>query len=189
MFRAPTRTLVLRRATPADLQQIMAIERVSFPTPWSETGMYRELRSQDGGVYYAAEVAGRVVGYVGAWMYSGEAHILTIAVDAAYRRQGIGEILMLVILDHARRLGCDRAVLEYRVSNAAARALYAKLGFVEVAVRPHYYTDTHEDAICAVIDDLCTDERGEELARLAERWEQRYEWELVLVRRQAGPGH
>lgn len=174
------RELTLRRGVVADLTEIMAIERASFPTPWSQASMERELSSQDGSVYYVAEVGGRVAGYVGAWMYGGEAHVLTIAVREDQRGEGLGELLMLAVLEHAWRRGCDRCVLEYRVSNARAEALYRKLGFEAVAIRPGYYTDTDEDAVCALINDLDTSARQEKLLGLRRQWETRHGWTVRL---------
>ncbi len=168
--------LTLRRGVIADLAEIMAIERASFPTPWSQESMERELSSQNGSVYYVVEVEGRVAGYAGAWMYSGEAHVLTIAVREDQRGEGFGELLMLAVLEHAWRRGCDRCVLEYRVSNTRAEALYRKLGFEAVAIRPGYYTDTDEDAVCALISDLDSPARQEKLAELRRQWETRHAW-------------
>ncbi|MBC7287143.1 MAG: ribosomal protein S18-alanine N-acetyltransferase, partial [Armatimonadetes bacterium] len=171
--------VTVRRARVTDLGDIMRIERESFPTPWSENSMARELRNQDGSLYFVVEVAGHVCGYVGGWTFGGQLHILTIAVDREWRGLGLGELLMLVVLDAARQRGCSRAVLEYRVSNVVAEALYRKLGFNAVAVRPGYYVDTGEDAVCATIEDLLTDERGAELARLREVWQQKHGWHVV----------
>jgi ribosomal-protein-alanine N-acetyltransferase len=176
------RLLVLRRAKETDLPEIMPIERASFPTPWSEQGMRRELCGQNGAVYYVAEVDGHVVGYVGAWIYAREVHILTIAVDVTWRGQGLGEILMLTILEHGQQMGCNRAVLEYRLSNFVAEALYRKLGFVAVGIRPGYYTDTNEDAVSAALDDLDAPARREHLAALRTQWEKCHGWIVVSPR-------
>lgn len=173
--------VLVRRARPEDLRYIMPIERASFATPWSEESMRSELSHQDGAVYYVVESDGSVEGYVGAWMYSGEAHILTIAIAPARRGQGLGELLMLTILEHAYKAGCDSAVLEYRVSNKIAEALYLKLGFRPVAVRPGYYTDNNEDAVCALMDDLEDRERQRYLATLRHQWESDHGWTVVSV--------
>ena len=175
------RTVIVRRARLTDLAEIMEIERDSFPTPWSEISMARELRGQGGTLYLVAEVEGRVRGYVGGWTFGGQLHILTLAVHRSFRGQGLGELLMLEIMDAARQRGCSRVVLEYRVSNTVAEALYRKLGFSAVAVRPRYYADTGEDAICATIEDLRSPERVAALRRLREKWEKRHGWRLVTA--------
>ncbi len=173
------RTVIIRRANLADLSEIMEIERHSFPTPWSEASMARELRAQDGTLYYVAEVDGHVRGYVGGWTFGGQLHILTLAVHKDFRGLGLGELLMLTILDAARRRACSRVVLEYRVSNTVAEALYRKLGFHAVAVRPRYYADTGEDAVCATIEDLQSPERAAALEQLRRQWEQRHDWRVL----------
>ncbi|MCD6351444.1 MAG: ribosomal protein S18-alanine N-acetyltransferase [Armatimonadetes bacterium] len=177
------RLLVLRRARLGDLPDIMAIERSSFPTPWSEQDVRREITAGEGSAYLVAEVVQgdehEIAGYVGAWLYAGEVHILTLAVHQRWRKQGLGERLMLEVLNHAATKGCDRAVLEYRVSNKAAAALYAKLGFKPVAIRPHYYIDNGEDAVSALMDDLATPQRQQILNRLRKEWEQRHDWQVV----------
>jgi ribosomal-protein-alanine N-acetyltransferase len=76
-----------------------------------------------------------------------EAHISTLAVPARYRRHGFGELLLIALLDEARRLGAQRGTLEVRVSNSGAQALYAKYAFEEAGRRRGYYNDNGEDAL------------------------------------------
>ena len=89
----------------------------------------------------------RVLGVVGLWCMMGEGHIVTIAVREAYRRQGIGELLLIAIMDTAQDAGQDGVTLEYRISNQGARKLYEKYGFMQVGVRARYYSDNQEDAV------------------------------------------
>jgi ribosomal-protein-alanine N-acetyltransferase len=91
--------------------------------------------------------ASPVLGYGGFWLMHDEAHISTLAVRAGWRRLGLGELLLIALLDEARRLGAYRATLEVRVSNVAAQALYAKYGFEQVGRRKAYYSDNREDAL------------------------------------------
>lgn len=81
------------------------------------------------------------------WFIVDEVHIATIAVDLEYRRMRIGQKLLAAILKDALVSGARHAFLEVRETNTAAREMYRKFGFVEVGKRPHYYSDTHEDAI------------------------------------------
>jgi ribosomal-protein-alanine N-acetyltransferase len=87
------------------------------------------------------------LGYGGFWLMYDEAHISTLAVRAELRRQGLGELLLIGLLDEARRAGALCATLEVRVSNAAAQALYTKYGFEQAGRRKAYYTDNQEDAL------------------------------------------
>ena len=89
----------------------------------------------------------RILGVVGLWCMMGEGHIVTIAVREAYRRQGIGELLVVAIIDAAQEAGQDGVTLEYRISNSGARKLYEKYGFTQVGVRARYYSDNQEDAV------------------------------------------
>ncbi len=68
-----------------------------------------------------------------------EAELLTIAVDPARRRRGIGAALLGEALATASARGAAEMFLEVAAANAAARALYAAAGFAEVGCRPAYY--------------------------------------------------
>ncbi len=76
-----------------------------------------------------------------------EAHITTFAVHPAWRRQRIGERLLLAFLDVAVDRSAHEATLEVRLSNLPARKLYEKYGFRPVGLRPRYYSDDGEDAL------------------------------------------
>ncbi|MFW6195079.1 MAG: ribosomal protein S18-alanine N-acetyltransferase [Chloroflexota bacterium] len=89
----------------------------------------------------------QMVGYAGIWFMSDEAHITAIGVREEERRKGIGELLMLAVLDAARRYGSREVTLEVRKSNEGAQALYRKYGFLEAGLRKRYYVDNQEDAI------------------------------------------
>jgi ribosomal-protein-alanine N-acetyltransferase len=87
-----------------------------------------------------------VLGYAGFWMLVDDAHIATIAVHPQWRGRGLGELLLLSLLEHAAKTDAVRATLEVRVSNHVARDLYSKYGFAIVSRRKHYYADNNEDA-------------------------------------------
>jgi ribosomal-protein-alanine N-acetyltransferase len=145
----------------------MAIEESSFPTPWPRSSMVEELQRPRGALYLAAERDGVLVGYAGMWCFAGEAHIMNIAVDLECRRLGIGEALLLRLLERAVAMGATYAFLECRPSNRRALALYEKLGFRRYGRRPNYYRDTGEDALLLACEDLAN-------GRLEGRWP---EWE------------
>jgi ribosomal-protein-alanine N-acetyltransferase len=88
-----------------------------------------------------------LVGYGGLWIGVDEGHITTIAVHPAYRRQGIGELLLNGLIDLGFEMHATMLTLEVRVSNVAAQNLYLKYGFVPVGQRPRYYLDNGEDAM------------------------------------------
>ncbi len=95
----------------------------------------------------------RIVGIIGFWIMAGEAHISTIGVRQAYRRQGIGELLLISAIELAQILQAHVITLEVRASNSVAQALYEKLGFNKVGVRRGYYKD-REDAVIMTTDHI-----------------------------------
>lgn len=94
-----------------------------------------------------ATATGYVVGIAGFWIMVDEAHITTIAVRKAYQRQGIGEQLLISVIEMAARLSAKVVTLEVRISNIPAQMLYEKYGFQRVGLRRAYYTDNGEDAL------------------------------------------
>jgi len=88
-----------------------------------------------------------VLGFASIWVMADEAHLTNIAVRKQHQRQGIGELLLISIIDLAAELKADFITLEVRVSNTAAQSLYQKYGFTKVSARPGYYTDNREDAL------------------------------------------
>ncbi|MGD9496706.1 MAG: ribosomal protein S18-alanine N-acetyltransferase [Armatimonadota bacterium] len=161
--------VILRRAQMHDLDEIAAIERVSFPSPWSRSLLAAELRQADA-TYLVAEIAGEIAGFVGMWHVLDDAHICTLAVAPRWRGQGLGELLVLAALRRAIQVGADVVHLEYRVSNTTAARLYEKLGFARVGMRPGYYSDTGEDAVIARIAGLATPAGQRRLDEAWERW-------------------
>jgi ribosomal-protein-alanine N-acetyltransferase len=130
----------------ADLDDVMEIENASFSLPWSRWMFERELMDRTHSRFFVARSGDEIAGYIGFWLVLEEVHIVTIAVRSDYRRRGIGSILMLEALNEALRLGAEKATLEVRVTNLPAQELYRKLGFIAVAIRKRFYSDTGEDA-------------------------------------------
>jgi ribosomal-protein-alanine N-acetyltransferase len=136
-----------------DLDRVVAIERQCFPTAWRRESYERELLNSNAR-YLVAAVGARVVGYAGMWVIPPEAHITTIAVEPEYRRRGIGERLLVALLEAAQDMGASRVTLEVRESNQIARTLYEKYGFEAVAYMRGYYPDTGEDAVVMWLNGL-----------------------------------
>lgn len=130
-----------------DIGRVLEIEQVSFPTPWPRDAYTHELRENRLACYLVARITSEIVGYTGMWVILDEAHVTTIAVDPRYRRQHIGERLLVALLDEAMRRGARWVTLEVRKSNYGAQALYRKYGFKEIGIRRGYYSDNREDAI------------------------------------------
>jgi len=138
-----------------DLDAVLEIERASFKTPWSRQAFLHELeRNRVAGLWVAraarsgaADGTSPVVGYLCLWVVVDEVHVTNLAVDPAWRGEGIGRRLLGALLAYHRAAGARRAFLEVRPDNAWARRLYHGLGFQEVGRRRGYYIDTGEDAL------------------------------------------
>ena len=154
MVARPPVAVVVDRMTVEDLPAVEEIEHESFTTPWPANAYRSELEKNRLAHYIVARYDDRVVGFAGLWMMVDEAHITTFAVRTAWRRQGIGERLLLALLDIAKARGAREATLEVRPSNHQARRLYEKYGFLLVGVRPRYYSDNNEDALIMTTDTL-----------------------------------
>jgi ribosomal-protein-alanine N-acetyltransferase len=164
-----------RPMTEADINQVAEIERESFPTAWPHTAYKRELANSMARYLVVVDRAHEplpvppeeprsffsflrkhsepqstseyIVGYVGVWLLVDEAHIVAIAVREAYRRQGLGELLLAESIELALNHHQEVVTLEVRASNLVAQALYEKYRFLKVGVRRRYYSDNNEDAI------------------------------------------
>jgi ribosomal-protein-alanine N-acetyltransferase len=132
---------------PEDLERVLEIEQVSFPTPWPRDAYSHELRENRLACYVVARVMHKIVGYAGMWVILDEAHVTTIAVEPDSRRRRIGERLLIALMEETMKRGARWVTLEVRKSNAVAQALYRKYGFKEIGVRKAYYSDNREDAI------------------------------------------
>jgi ribosomal-protein-alanine N-acetyltransferase len=136
------------------LRGVLRIEEGAYPRPWSLSLFRSELALQDQRTYLVALRDGRVVGYGGVMYVLPDAHVTTIAVDEALRRQGIGTRLLLVLCRAAVDKGATALTLEVRASNEAAQALYRRFGFAPAGVRKGYYADTGEDALVMWAHDI-----------------------------------
>lgn len=139
---------------PEHLNQVEAIEKASFPTPWSRSSFAFEITQNNFAFYVVAAAEEEVLGYGGMWLILDEAHITNLAVHPEHRGKRIGRALMMELMRRAVMMGITRMTLEVRPSNLAARRLYKSLGFEERGLRKRYYTDTKEDAIIMWNDNL-----------------------------------
>jgi len=191
----------IRQMTEADIAQVAEIERQSFPTTWPRTAYRRELANRLARYLVVFDrrraapeqppsrrtlidalmrrpepltTTDYIVGYVGVWLLVDEAHIVAIAVRDAYRRQGIGELLLADTLDLALANRQEVVTLEVRRSNEAAQALYEKFGFLKVGARRRYYSDNHEDAIIMSTPPIRSEPFLERLAQRRRELERRW---------------
>ncbi|HEX3016161.1 MAG TPA: ribosomal protein S18-alanine N-acetyltransferase [Desulfobacteria bacterium] len=129
------------------LDEVLEIEKQSFPTPWSRYAFNCELNDNEFAHYFCVTHQNKVVGYMGVWVIIDEGHITNVAIHQDYRNRGLGELLMRTVASRCLALGVERMTLEVRTSNLIAQSLYKRLGFTSAGIRKGYYTDTQEDAI------------------------------------------
>jgi [ribosomal protein S18]-alanine N-acetyltransferase len=108
----------------------------------------------------------RLAGFAGMWIMYDEAHITTIGVDPDYRGQGLGELMLVAMIDESLRRGATWITLEVRVSNDLAQGLYRKYGFIVQGTRRRYYSDNGEDAYIMWSRSLKDPDYLEEIERL-----------------------
>jgi len=139
----------IRRLAYSDLPAVIAIERRSFPTPWSLAMFVLEL-SKPSGICLAATDGDELLGYLVCSRYDQVWHLMNVAVAPEHRRSGIARGLIAKLVDEAG--GKLPFTLEVRVSNSPAIAMYKMLGFRSAGVRPRYYQDNGEDALIMWLD-------------------------------------
>lgn len=127
------------------LEDLSEIDAVSH-APWSKEGFKSELTNAVATYFVAETEDKKAIGYIGYWWSFTEVQITFLAVHPDFRRQGIAEHLVRYAADKCRKIDVQTMQLEVRRGNGAAIALYEKMGFVKVGVRPKYYGGT-EDAI------------------------------------------
>jgi [ribosomal protein S18]-alanine N-acetyltransferase len=142
---------MVRPMRPADLDEVMWIERRSFSAPWEES-TFRGLMRRRSAALFVAESGDEVIGYSVLWFAADEGELGDIAVLPEARGRGIGRLLLRESIKVAVDRGARFLYLEVRDSNAAARGLYEKFGFSIAGVRKQYYTGPAEDAIVMRLD-------------------------------------
>ncbi len=162
---------IIRPMAEADIPAVVAIDRMSFPTPWPASSYHYEINQNRRSFYYvllrpsggtrpesgrpgwrswlrpglSCPRASSVTGYVGLRLERGHSHISTLAVHPDWRGRGLGEVLLYTVIRQTLDLGLARVTLEVRASNVVAQQLYLKYGFRFTGIEPGYYR-SGEDA-------------------------------------------
>lgn len=143
--------MMIRRMEKRDLLQVEAIETALFSDAWSEQGFEDTLNSP----YVISLVAideaeDMILGYIIMYVSFEEGEISNVAVAKSAQNRGIGSALMQAILEKGLEESVTRFILEVRVSNTPAIALYKKFGFTEIGIRRDFYEKPREDALIMV---------------------------------------
>lgn len=133
-----------------DLSEIIAIERASFPSPWTENIFRGELSNQISRIIVGRDDISHgngVAGYIVYWLVADEMHLHNLAVRRELRRLRVASLLLEEAIRSAKSEGARRITLEVRRSNLPAQELYKKFDLSVKDIRPGYYGDTGEDAL------------------------------------------
>jgi len=119
-----------------------------------------------------------ITGFAGFWIMAREAHITSIAVREVRRRQGIGELLLISVINLATELNARIITLEVRVSNTIAQSLYYKYDFTQTGLRHNYYIDNKEDAVIMSTENITSAPFQAHLQRLKQAHSRK--WGIAL---------
>ena len=126
---------------PAHVAGVERLEQLCFAHPWQRADLEAQLTNPCARFLVAVR-GDKVVGYLGVQVVCGEGSVTNVAVDPTYRRRGIARALFGACFAAGE---LDFLTLEVRPSNAAALALYRRMGFAQLARRSGLYTAPHED--------------------------------------------
>ena len=139
--------LAMAPMTLGDLDEVLAIERVCFQTPWSRAAFRYELAQNRVARGWVMRVGREVGGYLCWWEIAHEIHITNLAVHPRFRRQGLARALLGALLQEGEGAAVEQVFLEVRPTNDGALGLYRAFGFQVIGRRKGYYLDTGEDAL------------------------------------------
>jgi len=135
-----------------DIEAILEIEQVAFKSPWPREVFEMEFKNNRAYNIVCVDNTGTLVGYCLSWLIYDEIHILKVAVNESCQNQGLGRSMIEDTLEYFIAKGANHAILEVRLDNVSAIALYEKLGFEEIRIRKNYYRETGEDALIMLLD-------------------------------------
>lgn len=141
---------MLRKMLEKDLDAVLQIEEKVFHGRWNRNHFLYEINENEFAYLYVLEKNDQIVGYFDLWITFETAQVATIAIAPDMQRKGYGTYLMEEMVKMADRELCETMMLEVRVSNSKAIALYEKNGFIQMNIRKGYYNDNNEDAIVMV---------------------------------------
>ena len=147
--------LAIRSMEIKDINSVIKINSLSFPTNWSRDSLEKEMLDNKYARYKVALIDGMIIGYGGMWIIVDEAHITNIAVHPEYRGIGVGANILDSLIGTCEHENIPSITLEVRSSNKTAKRLYTKFGFFEEGIRKAYYADNKEDAIIMWKKDIC----------------------------------
>ncbi|MFV2038843.1 MAG: ribosomal protein S18-alanine N-acetyltransferase [Acidimicrobiales bacterium] len=148
------------------LRDVMRIDALVYPTPWSRKLWITELRRENR-VYLAAHRGEMLVGYVGALVAEEDVHVMTIVAAPDHQQLGVGTRLLIEVITRGVDAGCTALTLEVRAGNEPAKALYRRFGMAPAGIRRGYYEPDKEDALVMWVRDIDSSSYRERMRRIA----------------------
>lgn len=146
---SPITSTLIVPMTPQQLDAVLAIEAVAYAFPWSRGNFVDSLAAG-----HLAQVLrgadGELLGYLLALRGFEEMHLLNLTVAPSEHGRGHARHLLEWLVQECRRQDARKLWLEVRESNARARRIYERFGFVHIGERKGYYPAAHgrrEDAV------------------------------------------
>ena len=148
---------MIRRMKAEDIPAVMKIEEICFTSRWNESMFLYEIEENEFGSFFVYCVDERIVGFIDFWITFETCQLANLAIHPDAQGHGYAKELMDTMVRYANEAGCENIMLEVRVSNQAARHLYASYDFIEMNIRKGYYNDNGEDAIvmCKALGGNC----------------------------------
>lgn len=140
----------LSEAGARDAHAIARLHAVSFRRGWSD-GEFERLLIERNVVAHRATRGRALDGFILSRLAANEAEILSVAVSPSRRGQGLARAMLNLHLRRLAGLGTQAVFLEVDEDNAAARRLYARAGFQEVARRAGYYQHAGGNTATALV--------------------------------------
>ena len=139
---------IVSPAQTVDVAEIKRIEIECMLSPWTTESYFREFEREDSVVLKAQDHDGSISGFLlGRAPRQNEAAIYNIGTAAAFRRKGIGSLLLDEFRNQAIARSSSVIWLEVRASNEPAINFYLSKGFVRRGVRKSFYSDPVDDAL------------------------------------------
>ncbi|GAB4541907.1 MAG: ribosomal protein S18-alanine N-acetyltransferase [Pleurocapsa sp.] len=142
--------LVIKPITQGDLSLTVALDQVCFDGLWAKEAYLREIDSPNSsllGLWLQHGDRPKLIGIGCLWSIVEEAHITLLGIHPDYQKQGLGQFLLLTLLQDGVVRQLEWATLEVNAHNLPAISLYQKFGFAIAGKRPKYYQKTGEDAL------------------------------------------
>lgn len=148
-----------------NIADVLKLEKACFGEGWTSTPFDRELDRSDCS-YFVATDNDVIIGYGGSWTILEELHITIMAVHPTFRKNKIGQHLLVKLIKEGLNSGAKWVTLEVKATNIAAQKLYEKFGFSVKGRRKQYYQQDREDALIMWTEEIDNNEYKDLLTKI-----------------------